>query len=98
MHLKFMWCAVEHLHIRYMQESDNLHNHLPITGLRRHREIWWVGGWCVLKSKCSTKIQLKMLLRVINAAFDDKRIMVGAIWCWLVVVLAVFTEMVRIQH
>ena len=36
-----------------------------------------------------------MLLRTLNAVFDDKRIMVAMVWCWLIVVLCVFTEMVR---
>ena len=39
-----------------------------------------------------------MLLRTLNAVFDDKRIMVAIVWCWLIVVLCVFTEMVRDPH
>ena len=39
-----------------------------------------------------------MLLRTLNAVFDDKRIMVAMVWCWLIVVLCVFTEMVREPH
>jgi hypothetical protein len=32
-------------------------------------------------------------LSLLNAVFDDKRIMVGVIWVWMIVVLCVFTEM-----
>ena len=34
-----------------------------------------------------------MFLRVLNKVFDDKRIMVGVIWAWLIIVIAVFSEM-----
>jgi hypothetical protein len=34
-----------------------------------------------------------MFLRTLNAVFDDKRIMIGVIWAWMIVVLGVFTEM-----
>ncbi len=34
-----------------------------------------------------------MFLRTLNAVFDDKRIMVSVVWCWLIVVLGVFTSM-----
>ena len=35
------------------------------------------------------------LIWILNAVFDDKRLMVGIVWCWLIIVLGVFTEMVR---
>jgi hypothetical protein len=34
-----------------------------------------------------------LLMTGLNTVFDDKRIMVGVIWVWLVIVLGVFTEM-----
>jgi hypothetical protein len=38
-----------------------------------------------------------MFLNTLNKVFDDKRIMVSVIWVWLIVVLIVFGEMVRID-
>jgi hypothetical protein len=33
------------------------------------------------------------IISILNTVFDDKRIMVAVVWVWMVVVLAVFTEM-----
>jgi hypothetical protein len=32
-------------------------------------------------------------LSLLNTVFDDKRIMIGVVWVWMIVVLCVFTEM-----
>jgi hypothetical protein len=43
--------------------------------------------------RSSFKFFFNFLLSGLNTVFDDKRIMVGVIWVWMIAVLAVFTEM-----